>query len=71
MKKPHLVPNWRAAWKWFSVQAMILSTAILSTWALLPADLKAKLPEDIGLVAAIVALSAGMVGRLVDQSKPE
>ena len=71
MKKPKLVSDWRKSWRWLSMQAMIVSTAILSTWALLPADLKAKLPEDIGLVAAIVALSAGMVGRLVDQSKPE
>jgi len=71
MKKPKLVSDWRKSWRWLSMQAMVISTAILSTWALLPADLKAKLPEDIGLVAAIVALSAGMVGRLVDQSKPE
>ena len=71
MKKPKLVSDWRKSWRWLSMQAMVISTAILSTWALLPADLKAKLPEDIGLVAAIVALSAGMVGRLVDQSRPE
>lgn len=71
MKKPKLVSDWRKSWKWFSMQAMVVSTAILSTWALLPADLKAKLPEDVGLVAAILALGAGMVGRLVDQGKPE
>lgn len=67
MKKPKLVPDWRKAWRWFSMQAMAVSTAILATWALLPADLKARLPDDVGLVAAIVALVAGMVGRLVDQ----
>ena len=71
MKKPKLVSDWRKSWRWLSMQAMIVSTAILSTWALLPADLKAKLPEDVGLYAAIIALGAGMVGRLVDQSKPE
>ena len=67
MKKPHLVPNWRAAWKWFSVQAMILSTAILTTWALMPGDLKARLPDEFGLIAAIVTLVFGVAGRLVDQ----
>ena len=67
MKKPNLVPNWKRAWRWFSVQAMVLSTALLSTWALLPADLKAKLPEDVGLYAAIATLVLGVAGRLVDQ----
>ena len=71
MKKPKIVPDWRKSWRWFSMQAMAVSTAILATWAVLPADLKAKLPEDVGLVAAIVSLVAGMVGRLVDQgAKP-
>lgn len=67
MKKPKLVEGWRKSWKWFSVQAMVVSTAILSTWAVLPADLKAKLPEDVGLYAAIATLVLGVAGRLVDQ----
>lgn len=67
MKKPHLIPDWKRAWRWFSVQAMVLSTAILSTWALLPADLKARLPEDVGLWAAVGTLAAGVIGRVVDQ----
>lgn len=67
MKKPNLVPNWKRAWRWFSVQAMVLSTALLSTWALLPADLKARLPEDVGLWAAVATLAAGVIGRVVDQ----
>jgi len=46
---------------------MVVSTAILSTWALLPADLKSKLPEDVGLYAAIATLVLGVAGRLVDQ----
>lgn len=67
MKKPHLLPDWKRAWRWFSVQAMLLSTAILSTWALLPSDLKSRLPEDVGLWAAVGTLVAGVVGRVVDQ----
>lgn len=67
MKKPRLVHDWKRAWRWFSVQAMIVSTAILSTWAVLPADLKAKLPDELGLYAAIATLVLGVAGRLVDQ----
>lgn len=67
MKKPKLVADWKRAWRWFSVQAMVVSTAILSTWAVLPADMKAKLPDELGLYAAIATLVLGVVGRLVDQ----
>ena len=67
MKKPKLVHDWKRAWRWFSVQAMIASTAILSTWAVLPADMKAKLPDELGLYAAIATLVLGVAGRLVDQ----
>lgn len=67
MKKPKLVSDWKRAWRWFSVQAMIVSTAILSTWAVLPADMKAKLPDELGLYAAIATLVLGVAGRLVDQ----
>lgn len=67
MKKPHLVPEWKRAWRWFSVQAMVVSTALLSTWALLPADLKSRLPDELGLWAAVATLLLGVVGRVVDQ----
>jgi hypothetical protein len=70
MRKLRLVKDWRQAWKWLSVQAMLISSAILSTWALLPEDMKARLPHDIGLWAAIVTLGAGVVGRVIDQNKP-
>lgn len=67
MKKPKLVSDWKRAYRWLSVQAMLLSTALLSTWALLPADLKARLPDDVGLWAAVATLLLGVVGRVVDQ----
>ena len=62
-----LVPNARRAWRWFSVQAMAISTAILATWAAVPDDLKASIPAEWVMVGAAVLMVAGIIGRLVDQ----
>ena len=55
---PKLIPNWRQAWRMFSVQAQASSVAILGAWQALPDDLRAKVPESVVL---------GIVGRLIDQ----
>lgn len=62
-----LVPNWQKAWKWFSVQAMVLSGAVTVAWAELPSDLRDTLPEWLGTALAAGILVLGVVGRLVDQ----
>lgn len=64
-----LIPNWRRAWRMFSVQAMTLAAALQGTWAMLPEDLKAALPPTLVPVVSIALLLAGVVGRLVDQPK--
>lgn len=63
-----LIPEWRKAYRLFSVQAMAVATAILGAWLVLPDDLQATLPHWIPKAAAITALLAGIVGRLVPQS---
>ena len=62
-----LIPNWRQAWRMFSVQAMTLAGAMQAAWLAMPADLKSRVPDGLvdGLTVAILAL--GIVGRLVDQ----
>ena len=65
-----LVENWKDAWKWFSVQAMFASGAILGTWAMLPADLKDNIPDDFVTYCTMAVLALGILGRLVPQSKP-
>lgn len=64
-----LIPEWKRAYRWFSVQAMALSLALLGAWEVLPADLKEALPEAYTRGAAIVLLLAGLAGRLVKQGK--
>lgn len=68
--KLELVEDAKHAWKWFSVQCMAASGAILITWSLLPDDLKATLPQNSGTIAAGSALALGIIGRLTKQNVP-
>lgn len=69
MKRPHLIPNWRRAWRMFSVQAQALAMAVLGGWQALPDDLRASIPPWAVVTIATGLLLAGIVGRLIDQPK--
>ena len=62
-----LVRNARRAWKWFSMQAMVLAGALQGGWQMLPDDLRSNVPDGLATVLTMVILVAGIVGRLVDQ----
>jgi len=64
-----LVSEWRAAWRWFSVQAMTLVVAIQGAWAALPDDLKTHFPTWAVTVVSVSLLLLGIGGRLVHQQK--
>lgn len=63
-----LVPNWRRAWRWISVQAMVVAGAIQGSWIFIPQDMKASIPQDIVQAVTVALLAFGVAGRLVDQS---
>lgn len=67
--KIHLIPNWRRAWRMFSVQAQALAFAVLGGWQAMPDDLRAVVPASAVFGLAMVLLVAGIVGRLIDQPK--
>ena len=71
IKKPSLIPDWRKAWRWFSVQAMVLAGAINGTWAVIPDDMKTSLPAGAVQWLTIALLTLGVAGRLVDQTPKE
>ena len=53
--------------KMFSVQAMVVSQAVLGTWVAMPAKLQAEIDPQTVVIVAMAALVFGIVGRLVDQ----
>ncbi len=63
------VAQWRSAWRWYSLQAMLLSGAVQAAWEALPADLKQVLPHWLGLTLSLSLLALGIGGRLVQQRK--
>lgn len=62
-----LVAEWRGAWRWFSMQAMVLVAAIQGGWAALPDDLKQHFPEKFVAAVSVALLLLGVGGRLVKQ----
>ncbi|HCQ8124604.1 TPA: hypothetical protein OL914_000041 [Klebsiella quasipneumoniae subsp. similipneumoniae] len=66
-----LVDDWKNAWRWFSMHALVLAGVIPTVWAELPPDLKTAIPPGaMGAITAVIA-ACGVVGRLVNQSKTQ
>lgn len=65
-----LVPYWKTAWRWLSMQAMTFNVAFLATWAILPDDLKSALPSWLVPFVAVAVLLIGIAGRMVHQEPP-
>lgn len=68
-KRVRLVPEWRACWRMFSVQAMVLAGAIQGAWVFLPPEMIASIPDAWVRVITVALLVLGVVGRLVQQTK--
>ena len=64
-----LVDDARRAYRWFSVQAMGLALAIQGAWEVIPADMKAGIPQQYVTWLTLGLLVLGIAGRLVDQGK--
>lgn len=66
-----LVEDWKRAWRWFSVHALVLAGVLPAVWAELPPDLKSSIPPGaMGAITAVIAV-CGVIGRLVDQDKAQ
>jgi ABC-type uncharacterized transport system permease subunit len=64
-----IIPDWRRAWRWFSVQALVVLAALPLVWSTLPADLRAYLPDGWEPYVLLVVAIGGLAGRFVDQNK--
>lgn len=64
-----LVPNWRQAYKWFSVRLILVLAALPEVWTWLPMEWRQSLPEDtLKWLCGIVGILA-VYARVVSQSK--
>ncbi|MCS0548291.1 hypothetical protein [Klebsiella pneumoniae] len=66
-----LVDDWKSAWRWFSMHALVLAGIIPTVWAELPPNLKTTIPPGAMSTITAVIAACGVVGRLVSQSKPQ
>jgi hypothetical protein len=64
-----IIPDWRSAWRWFSVQALAALVALPLVWVGLPPDVKSFLPDGAEPYILVLLAAGGLVGRLVDQKK--
>lgn len=64
-----LIPNWRRAWRMYSMQAKAAAAAMLGSWQALPVEWQQHIPLPMVLYSAIGVLVLGALGRLVDQPK--
>lgn len=68
MKRPELIPDWRRAWRFLSVQ--IAAAGVI--FGSLPTDTQAAMLDAAGLPASRLPAILGLlvlVGRLVSQSE--
>ena len=82
MKKPELIEDWRKCWRFWSVRLGVMGSAItavliafpdvaLSAWAMLPADLKAAIPERYMPLIGVGIFVASLIARAIKQTKLE
>jgi hypothetical protein len=64
-----LIPNWRKAFRMFSIQAMSAAILVQSVWGTLDSDMRASIPVWCVRALTVALLLLGIVGRLVDQPK--
>lgn len=66
-----LVDDWKSAWRWFSMNCMVIATAIQGAWVYIPDDLRANVPAHLISTVTILLLTLGIVGRLVKQGNKD
>ena len=62
------VENIKHAWKWVSMQMMVLALALQTAWEMAPPDFKATLSPTQVYYVTIALLVIGVLGRLVKQT---
>lgn len=64
-----LLPNWKDAWKWVSVQIAALAASIQAAILIFP-SIKDYLSDGVTHAVGLVLLVSLIAARLIDQNKP-
>ena len=62
-----LIDGWAKSWRLFSVQANAIGLGIVASYASLPSEFKAAIPQEWVMGAAGATFALGLIGRLVHQ----
>lgn len=62
-----LIDDWRAAWRYLSVQSTALNAALLGGWLAVPDDLKASVPQWLVHTVVLTLLGTSILGRIIKQ----
>lgn len=66
-----LIPDWRKAVKFFSVQANIIGAALASTYGLMYPQLRESIPPQWMAGVTAVVFVAGIICRIISQQPKE
>lgn len=80
--KPKLVEHWRLVWRTWSFQLGFIGTILtsvllaspdlaLQVWAMMPADLKATIPERFTPFIGVGIFALGLIAKFIKQAKLE
>lgn len=64
-----LVDDWKKAWRWISINCMLLATAIQAAWLSVPENTRLLVPEWLIASVTITLMVLGVIGRLVKQGE--
>lgn len=72
-RKIELVPDWKNAWKWFSMHCLVTGVAVQGAWLYVVRTmgdkiLSQELSDRIAIIT-ITLLSIGIFGRLIKQGQ--
>lgn len=62
-----LIPDWRQAWRWWSVRLGALAAALPPLWSAIPEDIKSRLPGSTATIGASVIAIAIVIARVLPQ----
>jgi len=65
------VPDWKKAWRWFSVHALVIAGVIPAVWDSLSPEMKSYVPASVMCVVTGFVAVCGVIGRLVKQAPDE